>query len=195
MVTGHDNIKMATSVIDYIFRELGLSYLGRTDLVQVKPEDIYAGSVTQGEPEQRVELAGSNDMESSGNIHSVKYLPGKHGRRKSMSVSKGLTMSGLATQHRQSNSEISAVTIDGGRDFVKARRTVKVSNGTKDTLTVKAALEERAVAETHALAETIQIARLKGYEGDPCSDCGNFTLVRNGSCLKCATCGATTGCS
>jgi ribonucleoside-diphosphate reductase alpha chain len=194
MVTGHDNIKMATSVIDYIFRELGLSYLGRTDLVQVKPEDIYAGSVTQGEPEQRIDLAESAGLDSSSNIHAVKYLPGKHGRRKSMSVSKGLTMSGLATQHIQSNTEVSAITVDGARDLPK-RRTVKISNGTKDSLTVKTSMEERALAETQALAETIQIARLKGYEGDPCSDCGNFTLVRNGSCLKCATCGATTGCS
>jgi len=38
-------------------------------------------------------------------------------------------------------------------------------------------------------------ARLKGYEGDPCSACGHMTLVRNGTCLKCDTCGTTTGCS
>ena len=38
-------------------------------------------------------------------------------------------------------------------------------------------------------------ARLKGYEGDACGDCGNFTLVRNGTCLKCDTCGSTSGCS
>jgi ribonucleoside-diphosphate reductase alpha chain len=41
----------------------------------------------------------------------------------------------------------------------------------------------------------MQVARLKGYEGDPCSTCGHFTLVRNGTCLKCDTCGSTTGCS
>jgi ribonucleoside-diphosphate reductase alpha chain len=40
-----------------------------------------------------------------------------------------------------------------------------------------------------------EIARLKGYEGDPCGDCGQFTMVRNGTCLKCITCGTTTGCS
>ncbi|MEM6849612.1 MAG: vitamin B12-dependent ribonucleotide reductase, partial [Pseudomonadota bacterium] len=39
------------------------------------------------------------------------------------------------------------------------------------------------------------MARLKGFEGDPCGECGNFTLVRNGTCLKCDTCGATSGCS
>ncbi|RYG17194.1 vitamin B12-dependent ribonucleotide reductase, partial [bacterium] len=44
-VQGHDNIKMVTSVIDYIFRELALSYLGRTDLVQVKPEDLRGDTV------------------------------------------------------------------------------------------------------------------------------------------------------
>ena len=44
-------------------------------------------------------------------------------------------------------------------------------------------------------AAQVQMARLKGYVGDPCSACGNFTLVRNGTCLKCDTCGSTTGCS
>ena len=38
-------------------------------------------------------------------------------------------------------------------------------------------------------------AKLKGYEGDACGECGNFTLVRNGTCLKCNTCGGSTGCS
>ncbi len=38
-------------------------------------------------------------------------------------------------------------------------------------------------------------AKMQGYEGDPCGECGNFTLVRNGTCLKCNTCGGTSGCS
>lgn len=45
------------------------------------------------------------------------------------------------------------------------------------------------------LISTVGIAKLKGYEGDPCDDCGQLTLVRNGTCLKCQTCGATSGCS
>ena len=60
-----------------------------------------------------------------------------------------------------------------------------------------------AVATAVATGETVaehaiawrQEARLKGYEGDPCNECGNLTLVRNGTCLKCDTCGATSGCS
>jgi ribonucleoside-diphosphate reductase alpha chain len=43
--------------------------------------------------------------------------------------------------------------------------------------------------------ERIRAARIKGYEGDSCTECGNFTLIRNGTCLKCDTCGATSGCS
>jgi ribonucleoside-diphosphate reductase alpha chain len=47
----------------------------------------------------------------------------------------------------------------------------------------------------HAQPTAREEARLKGYEGDPCPDCGSMTMVRNGTCLKCETCGATTGCS
>src|SRR5262249_62031335 len=43
--------------------------------------------------------------------------------------------------------------------------------------------------------EAIRLARLNGYEGDPCSECGQLTLVRSGACCKCVTCGATSGCS
>ncbi len=38
MVGGHENIKSATSIIDYIFRMLGYEYLNRTDLVHVITE-------------------------------------------------------------------------------------------------------------------------------------------------------------
>ncbi len=45
------------------------------------------------------------------------------------------------------------------------------------------------------MATKRSIAKMKGYVGDACGECGNFTLVRNGTCLKCDTCGSTTGCS
>jgi ribonucleoside-diphosphate reductase alpha chain len=44
-------------------------------------------------------------------------------------------------------------------------------------------------------ASKVAEARMKGYEGEACSECGNFTMVRNGTCLKCDTCGGTSGCS
>ena len=53
-----------------------------------------------------------------------------------------------------------------------------------------------AVATSSAVAlDRRAEARMKGYEGDACGECGNFTLVRNGTCLKCDTCGSTSGCS
>jgi ribonucleoside-diphosphate reductase alpha chain len=54
--------------------------------------------------------------------------------------------------------------------------------------------EARADAKALA-AEKRAEAKAQGYEGEACGECGNFTLVRNGTCLKCNTCGSTTGCS
>ena len=54
-------------------------------------------------------------------------------------------------------------------------------------------VEFAPAAET--VAEKRAEARMKGYVGEACPECGNFTMVRNGTCLKCDTCGSTTGCS
>ena len=59
------------------------------------------------------------------------------------------------------------------------------------TTSVSSSVMEAADSHMHQIRE----ARMKGYEGDPCGECGNFTLVRNGTCMKCNTCGATSGCS
>ena len=53
------------------------------------------------------------------------------------------------------------------------------------------AAREQAATKAERRAE----AKARGYEGEMCSECGNFTLVRNGTCMKCDTCGSTTGCS
>jgi ribonucleoside-diphosphate reductase alpha chain len=52
-----------------------------------------------------------------------------------------------------------------------------------------------AVTQGGAAVDLRTKARLQGYEGDPCAECGNYTLVRNGTCMKCNTCGGTSGCS
>jgi ribonucleoside-diphosphate reductase alpha chain len=54
--------------------------------------------------------------------------------------------------------------------------------------------DEEAAAQDMAL-EDVRRARMRGYEGESCVECGNFTLVRNGTCMKCDTCGSTSGCS
>jgi ribonucleoside-diphosphate reductase alpha chain len=51
------------------------------------------------------------------------------------------------------------------------------------------------VSGARVTVSAAQVAREKGYTGDPCPECGHLTLVRNGACMKCQTCGATTGCS
>ena len=145
MVQGHDYVKMATSVIDYIFRDLAISYLKRTDLAQVKPEDLLA---TGTKSDTKTNGAGNGSVKES-----VGFRP--HGTQ------------------TQSASASSAASPGG---LVDLGRTAKTKGE-----------EEQAIK--------IAQARVKGYEGDPCPVCGYFTLVRNGTCLKCDTCGGTTGCS
>jgi ribonucleoside-diphosphate reductase alpha chain len=171
MVTGHDHIKMSTSVIDYIFRELGLSYLGRTDLVHVKPEDIYSGKGTASKSEKE-------EVEEDG--YTMAHAPGSNGRRTSTFSGRGFNISSSSvTFEAVKDADFSEVPVSLLREEVPApRATVGVSGG-GSALTMNAS----------------GIARRKGYEGDPCGDCGNFTLVRNGACMKCDTCGGTSGCS
>jgi ribonucleoside-diphosphate reductase alpha chain len=64
--------------------------------------------------------------------------------------------------------------------------------------TAMAEIEARLTVSEYVRSDRTQRAveaRMKGYEGDACGSCGNFTLVRNGTCLKCDTCGGTSGCS
>jgi ribonucleoside-diphosphate reductase alpha chain len=46
-VQGHPNIKFATSIVDYVFRVLGVEYLQRYDFAQVKPEPVDASSIDE----------------------------------------------------------------------------------------------------------------------------------------------------
>ncbi|MBT7526327.1 MAG: hypothetical protein HN658_03410, partial [Rhodospirillales bacterium] len=64
-------------------------------------------------------------------------------------------------------------------------------DGSANSVTVSAAI----TAHSNSKLDLVREARLQGYEGDACGECGNFTLVRNGTCLKCNTCGSTSGCS
>ncbi|MBU6482735.1 MAG: adenosylcobalamin-dependent ribonucleoside-diphosphate reductase [Nitrospirae bacterium] len=115
-VSGHDQIKMASSILDYIMRDLAINYLDRQDLAHVKitHEDLRGDSVSPyvKQDRQRVSVPTESHIDSNGHD-----------------------------------------------------------------------------------AAAIHEAKLKGYEGDPCSECHRFTLVRNGTCLKCLSCGSTSGCS
>jgi ribonucleoside-diphosphate reductase alpha chain len=54
MVTGHDNIKNATSIIDYMFRMLGFEYLGREDFIQVAPNETQRNNLAVNRPHLKI---------------------------------------------------------------------------------------------------------------------------------------------
>jgi ribonucleoside-diphosphate reductase alpha chain len=148
----NDRIKMSTSIIDYIFRELAVTYLDRYDLAQVKEEDLRMDSVKKDDqdPECSDEEADPQMLASSS--INTEMFPSRRG---------------IQPRH-------------GGNGH---------GNG-NGSVTHKVELKRETLTMT-----AVQIARQKGYEGDPCSECKQFTMVRNGTCLKCETCGATSGCS
>lgn len=179
MVHGHPSIKMCTSIIDYIFRELAVSYLGRHDLAHVAPEDLAPD--TTGGDRQSESVAADDGM-----VRGVDYAeevveerhvtPGPLKLEASLPNSAGFLADNKPKIEFEDRSSLSAA---NGADVVEARQ-------------AKRGAEKQAAAE---LSAKVQKARMQGYEGDACTSCQSFTLVRNGSCLKCMTCGATSGCS
>jgi ribonucleoside-diphosphate reductase alpha chain len=146
MVQGNPRIKMSTSVLDYVFRELAITYLDRDDLAQVKTEEMLIDSTEMSQAEEE-RLREKGERPEAG----------------------GAATTAVRKPESPASDKISWIT--GGESQPAASATAVSS------------------------AENIRIAKLKGYEGDPCPECGQFTLVRNGSCLKCDSCGGTTGCS
>ena len=178
VVNGHDNIKTSTSVIDYVFRDLAISYLGRTDLCHVAPEDLRHTTMGKGEPEFTDEevVAENTYRELPHDSHEDQQLhPRSHGMDGGRDVDGDNGDGPRGVQSR----------LDGTGSQAKTN-----GNGNSHGVTLVA----KPVA-TSRLQATIAEARLKGYEGDPCDSCGAFTMVRNGTCLKCVSCGATSGCS
>jgi ribonucleoside-diphosphate reductase alpha chain len=131
MVNGSPHIKMTTSVIDYIFRELAVTYLGREDLAHVAPEDILKRKLRPSEEQELADEVAKKSQTQS----------------KPKTVNEGASVV-QKEQHQQD---------DADSDYDRAKQL--------------------------------------GYTGDSCSECGSMTMIRNGTCLKCMTCGSTTGCS
>ncbi len=132
-VRGSDRVKMSMSIIDYIFRELAVSYLGRDDLAHVPAADETSPTSTgESDPpiRQDPEVVDSGDTRDE----------------------------------------------SGGTSIEEARPPATVTSGNLKAMSLR------------------EIARLKGYEGDPCPNCHQMTLVRAGACAKCDSCGETSGC-
>jgi ribonucleoside-diphosphate reductase alpha chain len=191
LVIGNDSIKNATSVLDYIFRELGVSYLGRTDLAHVVPasdEDLGGGSGGGG---------GASEV-AIAKVASTGYL---RGHLKQMSLVKGGAAPRMLAQEEHVQVQIQDGEFedeDSMVDLSEIRASVEATISTNpvgaQVASIEAALSSKQAAR-EAHARRVAEARMKGFEGDNCGACGNFTLVRNGTCMKCNTCGATSGCS
>jgi ribonucleoside-diphosphate reductase alpha chain len=153
-VLGNDRIKMSTSILDYIFRDLAVNYLDRSDLSHVMPEDLKPDIVRS-----------EGETETETNLNSR------------------LSPAGSATDGHEIQLTLDEV------DPVKAD-TSSLQTGLSD-LSIASAPLVSGEGEDLAFAEAGKF----GFEGDPCPECGQFTLVSNGSCLKCISCGSTTGCS
>ena len=191
IVEGNDAIKMATSILDYIFRELAVSYLDRSDLAHVEPIDVLPDAVGRGNDEgnfpatveeTKIEAA---KLASRGYVRSNLYVL-QGGASTAVEAVQGAVLEETAEMMEQSVE----ATMEAIAEAVTAPQPL-TGDGPANSVAFSAAMT------AHVDSKLVQIreARLKGYEGDACGDCGNFTLVRNGTCLKCNTCGSTSGCS
>ena len=164
MVQGNDSIKNATSILDYVFRELAVSYLDRTDLAHVQPQgarfDDLGGGVSEGQ--------------EGPNVTPVS----EQSELKSLTMLKQISSAGYL--RKRLPQDLTMLQPGGAAGLAEAAAVWEASSA---TATVTTQLDARTKA------------RMQGYEGDPCGECGNYTLVRNGTCMKCNTCGGTSGCS
>ncbi|MCK1759199.1 vitamin B12-dependent ribonucleotide reductase [Bradyrhizobium sp. 137] len=201
-VQGNDSIKYATSILDYVFRELAVSYLSRFDLAHVDPNETGFDALGKGVEEGK-------EPDEDGGHHATKLV--SRGLTRSR-TDKLVVMRGGSTAVSQGNDSAPA----GGSRVTSLASHGATARGAGDALEGAVALKQEA---SHDLSPTEKLeqlqwskagsaataaptkaerraeAKAKGYEGEMCSECGNFTLVRNGTCMKCDTCGSTTGCS
>ena len=153
VVQGNNRIKNATSILDYVFRELAVSYLGRNDLAHANDTDVDFSLGTGAE----------------------------EGTLKENEIPWKLVKKVSSQGYLRGQDSLSVVGSSAGAD---------ISVGSEPAIT-----QEAVITTSDQSMSKVQAARMMGYEGDACPECSSFTLVRNGTCLKCDTCGATTGCS
>ena len=176
-VQGNDKIKFANSILDYIFRELGISYLGWEDLAHnadstTAPDQLGKGAAERNagrEPEDEqgqfiLEGVSKGYLRRAGDDHNI--------------VPFSKRIAEKATENPD-GADPYALEIDAENIDIDAADISKAANSGPSPTTPSASTQ----------------ARFQGYTGDACPECGHFTLVRNGTCQKCDSCGSTTGCS
>ena len=171
IVQGNPYIKMSTSIIDYIFRELAITYLDRHDLAHVLPDDLRNDAIGTEDDEP--------DFESE-EVISVRDVEQDEPVRQSPSP-----RSVHLKPNRPEEPTPPAV------DYSKRMKQAEPAGLAKPTITGAGSGGTATLSKT----ESIRQAKQKGYEGDPCPNCQQLTMVRSGACSKCDTCGETSGCS
>ncbi|WP_018698196.1 vitamin B12-dependent ribonucleotide reductase [Amorphus coralli] len=185
MVQGNEAIKNATSILDYVFRELAVSYLGRNELAHVQPEDAGSTTIGRGVEGDKPQVAPVSHGLVRGQTQRFQIVKGEPRGSAGGTTTATATVTALRADvqtafSRDLDQEIGEEAFDAASDV----------EGLVD--------EDPETAKQNARkqqASKVALARLQGYEGEACGECGNFTMVRNGTCLKCDTCGSTSGCS
>jgi ribonucleoside-diphosphate reductase alpha chain len=215
LVQGNDTNKNPTSILDYIFRELAVSYLGRNDLAHVDLSEVANTGLGSSEEELEEEQAPP----PAAKYLSRGLLRGQESRvlalRSTSSVvvaedaepaspvaalQQGVTSAFAAPKQRMETAieHLAAVQQELAGTLAPAARAEAQLSITELAEQLNDQLAARALARAAPASRAVDRAaeaRVKGYEGENCRECGNFTLVRNGTCLKCDTCGGTSGCS
>ena len=166
---------MTTSLIDYIFRELAVTYLGRNDLSHISQETEMRTSPI----DSISKLDTETDYEDE-EIFSERFIdePVNNNPPKVDHFLTNQPTKPVQNSLQETASVSSQQTISGGPLGIQMTGAATIKN--------VSASEE---------SDKIKQAKQKGYTGDICQSCGSLTMVRNGTCLKCITCGDTSGCS
>ncbi|MEO3998912.1 vitamin B12-dependent ribonucleotide reductase [Mesorhizobium sp. CAU 1732] len=216
MVQGNDAIKSATSILDYIFRELAVSYLGRNDLAHVDTSDFsntqlgrgitegkttaFSKGLTRGASPLKVVSATEPKGMGGQTLAPARAAPTATSNSNIRAISAGATVTALKQTVSELREEATAFKRDYEErakefeDEVALEEEMTQTQSSASALFTDAAAKEASAAKALA-AERRQQSMMQGYTGNSCSECQNFTMVRNGTCEKCDTCGATSGCS
>jgi ribonucleoside-diphosphate reductase alpha chain len=199
-VQGNDSIKYSTSILDYVFRELAVSYLERFDLAHVEPTeggfDALGRGVDEGKPSPGAARYVSRGLTRS-RTDKLVVMPGGAATSAPSSLAgegRGGSSAGPKVTAMASGPARAETTRTDVAGTVALRATPEQKLSPTERLEQQQLPFSRSEARANAAERRAQ-AKAKGYEGEACGECGNFTLVRNGTCMKCDTCGSTTGCS
>jgi ribonucleoside-diphosphate reductase alpha chain len=186
IVQGNETIKNATSILDYIFRELAVSYIGRNDLAHIDPSEI--GNMAMGAGVEADDLGEAPPAAPAHRYVSRGLTRGQSDRF----VMKAQALGGMTTAPGSGPVAMLQQEVLAAFEHAPPVEGALALDRSKIAAAVETAVQTlKEISRGERAAE----ARIKGYEGESCPECANFTLVRNGTCLKCETCGSTTGCS